>query len=195
MCTTAPSAQFLRSWWTLTESISAQERLFLFGTTDRFPSKLGRLLRSPHFPWRFLMAGSGSAIGTVPSMNFRKIGLTKSRTLLRRRRGSPWRLWTAQLESIRNSDGSWSFEGLLPEFPHAIEAMGDDEQGDLFVTLSLSNTHVVDAPSRCEGSRSLRSWKLRLLSCNERRQTTAEGGERPDALTPGLRSLSFVGVR
>jgi signal transduction histidine kinase/CheY-like chemotaxis protein/ligand-binding sensor domain-containing protein len=39
----------------------------------------------------------------------------------------------AGLESIRNSDGQWSSEGLLPEFPHAIEAMADDERGDLFL--------------------------------------------------------------
>jgi signal transduction histidine kinase/CheY-like chemotaxis protein len=37
------------------------------------------------------------------------------------------------LESIYKSNGQWSSEGLLPEFPYVIEGMADDEKGDLFL--------------------------------------------------------------
>jgi signal transduction histidine kinase/CheY-like chemotaxis protein len=39
----------------------------------------------------------------------------------------------AGLESIHNSNGQWSSEGLLAELPYAIEGMADDEKGNLFL--------------------------------------------------------------
>jgi signal transduction histidine kinase/CheY-like chemotaxis protein len=39
----------------------------------------------------------------------------------------------AGLESIHNSNGQWSSEGLLSELPYAIVGMTEDEKGDLFL--------------------------------------------------------------
>jgi len=167
------------------QDASETSQFLRFGDeSDRF---FGMTVSAPN---AFAVSDSGAYALDMGGPKLKRIG--SAAALIVPSRTDPRRLFLSTrdgLESISNSNGQWSSEGLLSQFPYFIGGLAEDENGDLFLCTESNGFYRVQLD---RGAQPLfRNARIERLVDNKENRNVP-GGQAPVCLWKG--QMLFIGT-